>query len=253
MAIDDGKRSFASALVRICPPWLQRLIGGSFMQALGDPLDDIRDKTAEGVRARLPDGGREDALAYIGRDRRIVRGLGEDPTTYAGRLVRWWDDHRVRGNPYALLYQLRAYYAASPKQIDLVYETGARFSLHVDGTITRDSIEWREGSDPLKWCMAFVFVWYEDEPTITFEEAQSVISIVSDWTPAHILRPYIWGLFPGGGDLWDYPEGVLWDADDTEVWDEPHAINFYEIEEPYYLTVDGDFVTVDGDYVVVYP
>lgn len=244
--------SFAEALIRRCPPWLQRVAGRRLMGGLGDTIDVLRDKTAEAIDARLPRASRPDALAYVGRDRAIVRGLEEPDESYAARLKRWITDHRKRGNAHALLRQLEAYYASAPKQIDVVYETGTRYRLALDGTITKDAIEWREGSDPARWAIAFVFVWFESEPTITYPEAQSVIAIVRDWMPAHIAEIPIWGIFPDG-DVWGYPEGAYWGDDDSETWGAPYAIDFYGVEEPLYLTFGGDFVTFGGDYVVIYP
>lgn len=249
---------YAERLLRRCPPWLQRTIGAPFIRGLGDTLDDVSERTGESIDARLPRAARPDALPYIGRDRKIVRGLNEADATYAARLSRWFIDHRRRGNAVALLRQLEAYYATAPHQIDVVYETGTRYRLDPTtldaegrGTITKDAIDWRQGSDPLKWSIAFIFVWYDSEPSILYAEAQSVIAIARDWIPAHISQFPIWGVFPDG-DVWGYPEGELWGADDAETWGGPYAIDFYGVPADYYLTVDGgDYLTADGDRILV--
>lgn len=243
--------SISEALSRIVPPWLQRLRGKAFMRGLGAPLDVVRSASAEAIDARFPRTARPDALSYIGRDRKIVRGLDESDASYAGRLRRWLPDHNRRGGGIALLRQLEAYYASSPKQIDLVYETGTRYTLGLDGTITKDSIEWREGSDPAAWAQAFVFVRYDAEPFVSYAEAQSVVSIVREWMPGHIQNFYVWGVYPGGGDLWDYPEGVLWDADDPVLWDDEDAIDFMTLTDVRAVTIGGAYLTVGGRRVVV--
>ena len=254
MAVD-----FAVALVRRCPPWLQRAIGGAFIRGLGDPLDTVRDLTAEAVDARFPRATRPDALPYIGRDRKIIRGLNEPAATYAVRLRRWLTDHKTRGGPYALLRQLEAYYASSPRQIELVYHSGTRYTLDpttldVDGlgTITRDAITWRTGSDPLKWSMAWVFIRYDAAPAVTYDEAQSVIAIVNDWTAGHVIMACPHGVYPSGGMVWDYPPGVLWDDLSAVLWDDEQAVDFCLVEDVLgYLTADGDYVTADGDRILV--
>lgn len=249
--------SFAEGLLRRCPPWLQRTLGAPFMRGLADPIDDLRDNTAEAIDSRFPRAVRPDALPYLGRDRKIVRGLDEPDSSYAARLLRWREDHKRRGNPTAMLRQLEAYYATAPKQIDLVYETGTRYTLDPTtldadgkGTISKDAIEWREGNDQLAWAQAWIFVRYDSEPTVTYSEAQSVIAIVRDWAPGHVTRMRIFGIFPDG-DLWGYPEGELWGDDDTLYWGAPTAIDFYDIPQSFYLTVGGDYVTVGGDRVTV--
>lgn len=239
------------SLVEAMPPWLRRTYGGKLVRAFGITLDAIADRSADAMAARLPSEALPDALPYIGRDRKIVRGLDESDASYAGRLRRWLPDHKRRGGGIALLRQLEAYYASSPKQIDLVYETGTRYTLGPDGTITKDSIEWREGSDPAAWAQAFVFVRYDAEPFVSYAEAQSVVSIVREWMPGHIQNFYVWGVYPGGGDLWDYPDGVLWDADDPVLWDDEDAIDFMTLTDVRAVTIGGAYLTVGGRRVVV--
>lgn len=247
-------------LLDVMPPWLRRTRGGKLVRAFGIVLDALADRVTDGVVARFPSELQDDALPYIGRDRRIVRGLNEPAATYAARLRRWWTDHKTRGNPIAMLRQLEAYYATAPKQIDLVYETGTRYTLDPTtldadglGTITKDSIEWREGSDPAKWAQAWIFIRFPSAPTVTYDEAQSVIAIVRDWSPGHVTRMRIWGIYPGGG-LWGYPEDEYWTDDvDTLFWGESDPIDFYDVEQPFYVTFGGAYVTFGGDRVTVTP
>jgi hypothetical protein len=255
---------FERDLVDVMPPWLRRTRGGKLLHALGIVLDALADRTADAMAARLPSADLPDALPYIGRDRRIVRGLNEPAEVYAPRLRRWWTDHKTRGGPIAMLRQLEAYYATAPRQIDLVYETGTRYTLTLDldptdptgkrHVITKDGIEWREGNDQLQWAQAWIFVRYTSTPYVSYDEAQSVIAIVRDWAPAHVTRMRIFGIFPGG-DLWGYPEGELWGDDDDLYWGAPTAIDFYGVEPDFLLTIEvgGDeyFVTVDDYYVAV--
>ena len=136
---------FRAALKRIAPPWLQRSVGGRFMTGLGSELDTELDRNVEGVKLRFPDAVLEhaSALAKLGRERRIRRGPGEDAETYARRLAGWWDDHRARGGPYALLRQLYEFFLAWLNvRMDVVAYSGLRHWIDSAGVITRDSITW---------------------------------------------------------------------------------------------------------------
>ncbi len=126
----DSPRGFAfeAAMLDACPPWLRRTRGAALMGAFGAVLDTLSQRAAEGVRLRFP-GFDVDALPMHGRERRIQRGPLETDERYAARLWGWRQAHRGRGGPYALLEQLRAYFADSPRQIDVVYHSGTRRSL----------------------------------------------------------------------------------------------------------------------------
>jgi hypothetical protein len=140
----------ASTVLRtILPPWLRRKNGFRLMGALADVLDDVIDRTALAVAARFPtDVAAPDALAGIGADRRIRRGPAEGAVTYARRLRGWWDAHKRRGSPYALLGQLFAYWRDTfPMRIDAVAQSGLRHVMAVDGSITRDEIVWDGNGD----------------------------------------------------------------------------------------------------------
>jgi hypothetical protein len=249
---------FSDQLVQVSPPWLRRAVSAPVLRGLLDPIDDMVETSVEAVRARFP-GVVATALPSIGRDRKIVRGLDEPDATYQARLLRWWQDHKRRGGPYAMLRQLEAYYASDPRQIDLVYHSGTRYTLDPTvldadglGTITRDSITWRTGSDPTRWSLAWVFIHYPSGPTVLYPEAQSVLAIVHDWTPAHVDMACPHGVYPDGGGVWDYPEGIQWGDLDTVLWDSEQAVDFCAVTDDLgYLIADGDYVTADGDRIIV--
>lgn len=137
---------YTSAIRRVVPPWLQRLVGARVLESLAAQADAAVEQLVDGVLLRFPgvttpiDPG---ALALIGSERRIRRGPSEDAATYARRLRGWWDAHRTRGGPYALLGQLRAFFFDwLPVRMDVVYYSGTRRWMDEDGVITRDAIEW---------------------------------------------------------------------------------------------------------------
>src|SRR5579872_336382 len=104
------------------PAWLTQNGDG---ELLGYALDKLKDGFVErlrlGLLARLPQNdptgqttAPDDALAAMGRDRRIVRGINELSTAYAVRLLRWLDDWKNAGNAFALMRQLAGYTGAGP-------------------------------------------------------------------------------------------------------------------------------------------
>jgi hypothetical protein len=253
--------SFAEALIRRCPPWLQRAAGRALMGGLGDPLDVVRDKTAEAVDARFPRAIRPDALPYIGRDRVIRRGLNEPAETYATRLKRWLTDHKTRGNAYALMRQLEAYFATDPVRLELVYNSGTRYTLDPTtldadglGAITRDSIVWGGNGIPAKWAEQWLFIRYDlnpSMPVITQAMAESVNTICDEWSAAHMLRTHAMVVAEGACEVWDYPPGLLWDDGSGDTWDAPDCFMFDSFDGPSLVTWGGDYVTFGGDHVVV--
>jgi hypothetical protein len=252
--------SFSLALLRRGPPWLQRTVGGAVMRAFGDPLDTLRDLTADAVDARFPRATRPDALPPIGRDRKIVRGLNEPASTYAARLRRWWTDHQTRGNPHAMLRQLEAFFATDPVQIEIVYNSGTRYTLAkpvapaTRGVISRDAISWGGNGIPAKWAEAWAFIRYDlnaEFPLITTELAQGVVTICDDWNAAHMLRIHPMVVAENACELWDYPAGEIWDDGSGELWDPLHCYQLDGYVGPTFVTVGGLYLTVGGKYVTV--
>lgn len=138
--------SYASRLLDLVPPWLSRETGTRVLGGVADVLDAHAGRLVEAVQLRFPRALEPTSLPYIGRDRRIRRGPAEPASSYARRLLRWWDDHRIRGNPHALLGQMHAYLLdAVPGAIDVIYQSGTRYRCDVDGAITKDAVAGWEG------------------------------------------------------------------------------------------------------------
>ena len=95
----------------ISPAWLKRINGGTLMQAFSAPLDALVARTNEGVKARFPGYGANDALGYIGNDRQIERGPSQSNSGYAGQLSAAFDTWRNAGGARTILSQLRYYFA----------------------------------------------------------------------------------------------------------------------------------------------
>lgn len=239
--------TFRDALRDKLPRWLQRGNAQRLMHSIGVHIDAYADAAIAGVKQRFPGLYSNDALPVIGRERRIRRGRTETDPVYASRLVRWLDDHRRRGGPYALLAQLHAHFAPANFPIDLLYYPSAliggeavRFRLATDGTITRDTFAWVPDEHADRWARWWLIyfwpeavggdgVWsdageWDPDPdevqplgvwdsTLTLEDIEGLRTVPHEWNAAHPLG-YVVLLSPGT-ELWDYPAGT---------WDEPGGV-----------------------------
>jgi len=208
--------SFFAAFQDLTPSWLSSSDGGKVLASLALLADDFAARAKLALVSRFPDYAPDDAaLAAIGRDRLIVRGINEPAAAYATRLKRAFDDHKQRGNPFALLRQLRAYL-----QADCVVRTvdrrGNWYTIEADGTETSTigaaNWEWDERTTA-EWSRFWVIIYPIDGvtpwaitagaigdsglwggvigsttltigTTATSDQVASVRSICRDWKPA---------------------------------------------------------------------
>jgi hypothetical protein len=112
MAAPLTKRGFRHAFVNLVPGWQSSGEGGLLLYSIGLLMDLFREKAYQSAVARFPTMAPSDALAVIGAERGIIRGRGETAAAYARRLNAWRypAGHRVRGNAWALLHQIWAYF-----------------------------------------------------------------------------------------------------------------------------------------------
>lgn len=229
-------------LAQIVPRWLQGTIGARLLFSIGVQLDALLDWSADGIKARFPghpDQG-PDALSLVGSERRIRRGPTETDAGYAARLLTWWDDHKHRGNPFALMSQFARYWDPGGSSLDfhLLYESGQRFIRTLgnifgpqDGVTPLGSpfdsnvaqwarwwlvVEWPTGigvdglwSDPGVWDDGGTW-----DTNLSVATVDDIRVVPTEWNAAHCLGNVI--LLSPGSDLWDVPVGGLWS--DPGVW-----------------------------------
>jgi hypothetical protein len=224
--------SHRDTLLALCPPWLRRLNAGRLMYALGAVIDAQADALIAGLKLRFPNVYSAESLPLIGRERRIRRGRTESNATYASRLTRWLDDHKLRGGPYPLLRQLHAYYAPANFKIELVYASGRRFTLFADGTITRDDMAVPGSWNPpgaggvAKWARWWLFfhwptpvdndgTWgdpgvYSDggvwDSNLTPDQVADLRRVPNDWHAAHAIGRLV--LLSPGLEIADFLAGT---------------------------------------------
>lgn len=208
--------NFRASLQKIAAPFLLLGDGGTFLDVLGTAIDAHARAALEGSRAWLPGLAPDDALPYIGRDRRIVRGFAESPNSYVGRLVRWLDDWKKAGNAYAMMRQLRGYLSPFAVRIRVVNNGGTWYTLNADGTTeyrrTKPAPNWNWDGATSAWSRFWVILyppaelWEPSSPlgsggvlgegrtigtTATREQVATVRALVRQWKPAGSRCPYI--------------------------------------------------------------
>jgi hypothetical protein len=218
---------YRDSLRRVLPWWLQNGIAGKIVFALGAQFDGFGDAIVEAVKRRFPDAQWADSLPLIGRDRKIRRGSAEPDQIYAARLRRWLDDHRTRGNPYAMLAQLHAYYAQAPFLIELIYKSGRRYSMALDGSVTRDTTTFGDGSNAqwARWWLIYHWpttiniagkwgssgakwgknnnIWGVDPASLSRTQVEDLRLVPTEWNAAHCQGMII--LLGPDKRIWGYP------------------------------------------------
>ena len=243
MTIFDWK----NAALRQVPPWLRRAVGGAVTKGMATPVDNEQVRTAEAVSLRFPGGGpsnnaviHPEALSLIGRERRILRGPGEEDATFAERLRGFWDAHRTRGGAYALLQQMHDFLLSTNNvPIQYVDQKGTSVTIDAAGVFTRSVVpSWSgDGEDPPNWARFFLVIFLAGETvsvplvnengetmttedgetilvetsiyTLTADDIDTICSVPREWNAAHVDRIYI-SLLPGGGAAWGLPVGIEW-------------------------------------------
>ncbi len=187
---------------------------------VGYAIDLMRDAQMQrlylGHLARFPEAAPPDALAAHGRQRRVIRGINESQASYVDRLIRYLDDRKQQGSPFALLKKLAEYTGPGPA-FRTVDARGNWFSRAADGTETyllkRENWNWDDrpidlDTGKVRWSRFWVIIypnglWTEgagwgdpDAPawgennvtwgsTATPEQVASIRSIVAQWKGLH--------------------------------------------------------------------
>jgi len=197
--------TFRDAIWRASPPWLKTGTAQRILYSIAVQIDAAGDAITAGVKLRFPGVYTFESLPLIGRERRIRRGRAEADENYSARLLRWLEDHKTRGGPYALLTQLYYHYAPDNFPIVLLYRSGGQFTLAVDGTITYVEI----GTLPAaQWSQWHLLYFTDTLPVSTPADLADLAVVPREWIAAHCLAEVI--VMPTGAELWDYPPDRLW-------------------------------------------
>lgn len=201
---------FRSLVRRLGPGWLVKdelpdgtEVDNRFLYAVSLVLDAQLERFREGILARFPGpagarsrstpGAPADALHLIGRDRLIRRGPAEPADHFESRCVRAIDDHRVRGNAWALLEQIQGMLAPRAVKVALVNEHGNFYTIDADGTRTRDkhtAWDWDGSALEDAWARSWVVIYTEGG--VPFEEGPAW-GDDDQWGGAWGTDGYTWG------------------------------------------------------------
>jgi hypothetical protein len=224
MAATPTLYMFRNMARELSPWWLRQGIALRLIYALALHLDVILQMAVEAVRRRYPGLDSHDSLPLIGSERRITRGRNESDATYAARVMRWLDDHRLRGGPYAMLRQIYAHFAAAPFLITLRYYSGRQYAMDLDGNVVRSDVSWLPDAASNRWARWWLFydwpasvvdegAWgdlgnWGDGGTwgtsLTVEEVEDIRVVPRQWNAGHIIKGRI-VLSEGTTELWGAP------------------------------------------------
>jgi hypothetical protein len=118
------------------------------MWAFGTALDAIIQRAQDGCLERYPRVCSEEALFWIGRDRRIPRGFAESADSYRERLVKWRSTWRRAGMAWSILEQVQAYFLPREARVRLV--TGDE-NVAQWWTREKNGVESFYRADPSNW------------------------------------------------------------------------------------------------------
>ena len=175
-----GRKLFRDSLRRIVPPWLSdrvasgMTVGFRTLQSMIAPLDDATDRLVQGVQAAWPGLGTPSALAYVGRNRGMIRGKGESDNDYSSRLTRWLDRWRIAGSQEAIARAIHEYVSGRPK-VRVINRSGICVTVDHDDKLTRDNVKWdwdsktnpeRAGYWSELWVVVYTPPWSESGPKL---------------------------------------------------------------------------------------
>jgi hypothetical protein len=208
--------TFRTLRKKLTPSWLHT--GDS--ELVGYALDLIKDafitRVFQGLLVGYPQqdpngtAAPVDALAMMGRDRRVVRGIGETDEAYALRLRQFLTDRRTCGNPFTLMKVLAAYLGdgTSFRTVDVRGNWYSRSSAGVEtSSLAAANWDWDGAGSTARWSRFWVIIypgtlwntttddwgdadldWAETDHvwgcTATPDQVATVKHLIRDWKPA---------------------------------------------------------------------
>lgn len=234
----------------VYPTWLRKGTARKLLYTFELYFDTLIELATAAVKLRFPGQHGGEPLPYLARERRIRRGIGETIADWAARLSDYLEAHKDRGGPYPLLEQVWEHYrhqTAGAFPVHLVYTSGARYDMALDGTVVRDAVSFDTGLGPDDWAHWWlVYEWptvidddglwddpgfYGDggvwDSTLTLADVTDFRLIPTEWNNAY-CKGHLVVLSPGEA-LWDVPI-ELWDASLTNTWDDASSADPVMVE-----------------------
>lgn len=210
----SAPKRFRTTRSKLIPRWLSSGEGGLVGFALDVLSDGFVERARLGLLARFPQNdptgnttAPPDALAAMGRDRRVTRGFNEGDVSYARRLKAWLDDRRVAGSAWSILQKIAEYMGPTGASFRLVDNSGNWYSIDANGNRTYKLAtgNWNWDNRPDLWSRFWVIVYpgtfwlpapawgsgpawgagpYGWGSNATRDQIASIRGIISDWQSA---------------------------------------------------------------------
>ncbi len=234
------------ALLRL-PTWLNRFVGLRLLYAIALHCDAVLELFVRAVKLRYAGAYQVngftvyETLPLITREHVMIRGLHETDAQHAARLDGAWLAHADRGGPYQLLEQIWHHYRPSMFVCDLVYASGAHWSMNpTTGVITQDFVTFETafpGEQWARWTLIYRWpttidddglwddagtwddggIWDYSLADLSAADVADLRAVPTAWNNAHCLGQIL--LLGPGEEIWDFPEAE-WDAG-SDAWDSP--------------------------------
>jgi hypothetical protein len=204
---------FRSVGHRIVPPWISKgredkTDGAKTWEAHLTLLDDQTARARNGLLERFPDFAGDDAIPYLCRDRRIIRGFAEPRPSINARLKAWRQAWRAAGSAFGLMREIRAYLTGYPVELATVDNAGNWYAITSKGQEVYwwSFNNWNWDGHPELWSRFWLIIypgttglWQEDgtwddpgvwddggtwDTTATIEQVSSIREIVRQRKPA---------------------------------------------------------------------
>ena len=226
--------SFEQYQPSILPAWLQNQAGLDYAGTLGQLKDEISNAARTAAVCGMPEVAPVSALAAIGFERQLPRGISETDQQYAARLRQAFTAWKRAGSALGILLQLELLYPTIP--IVIVQQAHRAYSLNPDTSldpfdrliVTSLPSGFRfddNGGLPLEegfWSRFGVIfpgplppTWSSivSPPTSisspSLDEVNNIINITLKWKPAKATLMWVKAITPGGL-MWGYPPTTIW-------------------------------------------
>lgn len=165
--------------------WLVNTNNYRIMYSCARLLDILMEQSLYGVKHRWPNYVDGESLPYLGRDRRLTRGVFETDEGYAIRLRDFINLNKRKGSVEELIRQIANFFGEVQWNcVMTIYGDGERLSMQSgDSTIYRDTTPFTASPSQ----KSFVTVVIVRDDLLTPHEAESLKVICSEFKAAHIL------------------------------------------------------------------
>jgi hypothetical protein len=155
---------------KLLPRWARGFNLFSVLYACATILDALGDALLAAAKFRFPGLYSSESLKRTGVERRLFQGPNETDLAFGVHLGIWWDVAKREAHTKTMLQEIQHYCAPSPFKVQLVTNSGALFTLDIDGTYTSEWIDpmWDWDGDSSKVSRFWVLIYPTELPIEEF-------------------------------------------------------------------------------------